>query len=865
MKSNCQKCGRELGFFERSLTIENTRLGVAYDTLCSGCHRSVALAIDKIEAICRAMQERLRGGLAKYRYAAGDANVLIYLAVAELFKNEPRFSDPGDLLVETFFPEAEKAVHTRFDYLVQMTYKILRCGFSPALGRYGLDTFEAFAGYMGRECLFFEQQFVNCGPDGEVVYADLFVCEAGFVFYDTHDQFVRSIFVSKDRTVKFESTHDSATYDLRLVSQRYPRLKTHPVILFNRKDQCSALEERINAYNEKKKERIENQLSNLISNLNVPIEKDLRLLHPEDVLDDIPLDSVLVCTIKTLFEQDINQDYVKEAPEGLLAELIARAYPVNLERSGLASKEDIQQYLTEHCLLISDFDAAFGESALTPSFALLTPRACMVKPINGAQVFMQKRSGLPNDLYCGHQYMIFEGEENLYLSAPSENEKNEDGYYYLSGCRIWAQRRSKMEKIEDYCAQKAMTYYEDALERERATTDAFRRRQVSDAARQIFVGFGYLPFCIYDEWAAVERAVRADDPLMKKIIPKRPRKTGTNNARIFYAGKTAHAFERQAAALKAELGLRQLPVARGLLFEALQREIVKVCAGEFVRLCGDFITEKDSMEDAFIKYSAITDIETNKAYYLGLFIYYLMDKGILEQTDLLDHYDEAVKMYLRLNPEHQNILEFSELETPARRSFDTETTQEDYDNIAFKDEPQPVDEADSFLFSIRRGAGDVDTQEDLLDEVRDEYLNGRSLSDRLEIVGLGGLMADEDEAEESDDDGMTYVIDLSEKTEEPETPETPEDDAGSAFVDVEDTDALGGEGEIIACEAEPAPEAEAETSIWAHKPPRRARRQPSENGTEEAAEEKPKKPSFFDSSFSINNIRKIIRSKNHKS
>lgn len=708
MKSKCELCNRELGFFERSLKIENTKLGIAYNTLCSACHRSITLAIDEINSICLNIVKALNGKYSRYRYASNDINVLLFLAVKEIFKQLPDFSDPNNLVVKTFYPETNN-VKTSFDYLIEVTYKVLRNGFSSVLGRYGLDVFESFKGYMLKKCMLIEQVLCNCGKDGEIIYADIFVSNSGLVFFSKKDDIVRSIFTSRDRTLKYKLIDIGVTYDLEIKKQRYNNLKVRPQIMFNREDQRNDLVHKIQEYNSSKQERIESELRALINNLNITIEKDLRLMHPNEELKNIPFDSVLVSIIKTLFEQDITQDYVKEAPDGLLALIVDQCYQDNFIRSGMADISEIQDYILDACLFVTDFSSAFENRPSRPSFAFLTPRAYMIKQLNHDDFYLDTRIDYPNDLYCNYQYMIFQGKEEFFIPTAT-SEKRDDGYFFLTGIRISSKTKKPLEELEEYFSKNALTYYQSELAYEIDQLDQFKEKELIDYARRVFVGYGYLPFSIYDEWATIERRVRDSDILMKNIIPEREKKTGTNGAKIFYAAKTVNNFEHQASNLARDFGIKKLPVARGLLWETLKEEILKAGSEEFIRLVGDIVNETDNLESAFIKYSALTTIEPEKAYYLGLFIYYLMNKGLFEQTDFLDYYDEAVKNYLKINPGNTKIIEFSELNIPNKQSFDTQTIKIDKVNF---DSEKTAESNDPFILSIRSSSEDVDSVEEL--------------------------------------------------------------------------------------------------------------------------------------------------------
>ena len=67
---------------------------------------------------------------------------------------------------------------------------------------------------------------------------------------------------------------------------------------------------------------------------------------------------------------------------------------------------------------------------------------------------------------------------------------------------------------------------------------------------------------------------------------------------------------------------------------------------EWVRIGGDFVAEGDDMTSAFMKYAGLTGIEPEKTYYIGLFIYYLMERRVLPDIDFLDNYERAVQTFI---------------------------------------------------------------------------------------------------------------------------------------------------------------------------------------------------------------------------
>lgn len=713
MKNNCEICGHKFSFFERPHRLENNKLGLSYNSLCSSCNQDISRAIDTIENIGDEVQDEIFKKFQNYPYVSDDINALIFLTAKAIFKLFPNYADNDSFVQRIFYPH-QNSVKTTFNYLIETCYKVLRNNFSFILGRYGLETFEAFSGYMARECLFLEQLDCNCGEDGKYVYTDILVTPAGLAFNAENGKFVRGVFIPMDRTLKFSESESGYTYNFTIQKFRYNNLKVKPEIRFNRKDQREELAHLIIKYNSQKTERIESELEALINNLNVSIEKDLRLMHPTEELKDIPFDSVLVSIVKTLFEEDIEQDYVKEAPDGLLTLIVDKCYQDNFIRSGLSSLEEIQDYINDACAFITDFNSTFDDMPSMPSFAFLTPRAYMIKQLDSDNSFINTRLDLPNDLYCDYQYMIYQGQEEFFIPITS-SKKNKDGYYFFTGLRLNAKDKSNLEDIEKYFSENALNYYQVELEKEEEKLDSLRAKEISDLARRIFVGYGYLPFSIYDEWAAIEHNIRNSDVLMTSIIEDRVKKTSNNNAKVFYAGKTVSNFEQQASTLAENFDIKKLPIARGLLWKSLKDEIRVASAEEFVRLAGDFVQPFDTIEDAFKRYSRNKYIEPEKAYYLGLFIYYLMERNLLEKTDFLDHYDKAVKLYLKINPNSKKVIEFSELIISDEKSFDT--NEEDLEKLnkrlTKEVEERKLSSADSFMFSIRTDDEDIDDTDEL--------------------------------------------------------------------------------------------------------------------------------------------------------
>ncbi|MEG2643417.1 MAG: hypothetical protein RSA71_13155, partial [Eubacterium sp.] len=128
-----------------------------------------------------------------------------------------------------------------------------------------------------------------------------------------------------------------------------------------------------------------------------------------------------------------------------------------------------------------------------------------------------------------------------------------------------------------------------------------------------------------------------------------------------YTIRIMDAFNRGARELNNALKFGDLSVAKGILWGYFNESLVDTLSREWVRVAGDIVREGDSLEDAFSKYFNMADIESDKAYYLGLFIYYLMDKMVLPADDFLENYERCVPVYKNLG---KRILEEEEESAP---------------------------------------------------------------------------------------------------------------------------------------------------------------------------------------------------------
>ena len=60
----------------------------------------------------------------------------------------------------------------------------------------------------------------------------------------------------------------------------------------------------------------------------------------------------------------------------------------------------------------------------------------------------------------------------------------------------------------------------------------------------------------------------------------------------------------------------------------------------------EILDKEDNALSAFFKYVNLKNIEPDKVYFMGLFIYHLMDREILQSDNFLENYEGAVRIFL---------------------------------------------------------------------------------------------------------------------------------------------------------------------------------------------------------------------------
>ena len=124
MKNCCEKCGKELGFFERSLKINNSRINIQYDALCSECHRTIKEGISQIDEMYQRVMGNLKENYHATNMAAVDIDTLIFLAVEALLVIEPNYFSDKTSLNQTIINRTDRIINKQND-MAKIVYKVL--------------------------------------------------------------------------------------------------------------------------------------------------------------------------------------------------------------------------------------------------------------------------------------------------------------------------------------------------------------------------------------------------------------------------------------------------------------------------------------------------------------------------------------------------------------------------------------------------------------------------------------------------------------------------------------------------------------------------------------------------------------------
>ncbi|MEF9918360.1 MAG: hypothetical protein RR310_07100 [Eubacterium sp.] len=653
MKGCCEKCGKELGFFERSLKISNSRINIQYDALCGDCHRTIKEGIDQIDAMYQRIMGNLKENYKVANMATVDIDTLIFLAAEALLVVEPNYFSDKTSLNQTIINRTERMVNKQND-MAKIVYKVLLYGFFENLENYGLEKSKNFVSYMLQNTLYIEQVSMNCSEEVPKTYVNVFFSRKGFIMERIETKSLIYVMIKTETVINYtvEKTEDYFAINFKnlFYSQKEEKNVECYIVGEENTRMVTKMIDSFNTKTSKKEERRKRDTLTIIYN---QVIKDLKTLKPDEAPETIHLDCVLLCIAKNLKNDPEGKDTVLKDPNGLAVDLLWQKFNENLKMMGISSKEKVAEYIDKNCLYTEGFNVKYGKKPAETGWGFFTTKGYSVYFNKSKRMLFIYTDTYPNDLYFPCNSLMYNGHQ--YLQLPMEVEKTNDSEFKeLEGLIFYSRNVKSIIEITRYFERNNMFYQmENFIEVEEAVYgDPEQLMEVKRISDHLFRDFGYLPFCLYDEWYVIQNELKQEDILLNRLISEKSSLRSKYAAGdITYAPRILEAFKAGAKELQTNLKIEGDSIAKGLLWCYFKASLIDALSKEWIRIGGDILTPGDDLINAFYKYSRLTTIEPEKTYYIGLFIYHLMDKNILPDTDFLDNYERAVQTFLECKRE----------------------------------------------------------------------------------------------------------------------------------------------------------------------------------------------------------------------
>ncbi|SDP76840.1 hypothetical protein SAMN04515624_12840 [Eubacterium maltosivorans] len=655
MKNCCEKCGKELGFFERSLKINNSRINIQYDALCSECHKTIKEGISQIDEMYQRVMGNLKENYRATNMAAVDIDTLIFLAVEALLVIEPNYFSDKTSLNQTIINRTDRIINKQND-MAKIVYKVLLYGFFDNLENNGLDKSKNFVSYMMQNTLYMEQLSMNCSEEVPRTYVNAFFSRKGFIMERIEKKTLLYVMIKDETVIDYEMKQTEDYYLIDFKNLFYTGDPGKNVQCYvNGVENAKTITKTIDNFNTKTTKKEERRIRDTLNIINEKVVRDLKSLKPDEAIDTIHLDCVLLCIAKNIRNDPEGRKSPIQAPDGLTVDLLWKKYTANLALMGIDSKEKAAEYIAKNCLYADGFHVKYGKKDPETGWAFFTTKGYIVAFDQSKRLFFMYTDDYPNDLYFPCNEMMFNGRQ--YLQLPMEDEVPNDDE--LDGILFFSRDVKLIMGIGHYFERNNMFYQmENFIEVEEAVYgDPEQLMEVKRVSDHLFRDFGYMPFCLYDEWYVIQKELRQDDILLNRLIPEKSglrKRYATGD--VIYAPKILDAFKNGARELQDNLEIMGESIAKGLLWCYFKASLIDTLSKEWVRIGGDILAAGDDLVTAFFKYSSLKTIEPEKTYYIGLFIYYLMDKNILPDTDFLDNYERAVQTFLECKREVDRTL-----------------------------------------------------------------------------------------------------------------------------------------------------------------------------------------------------------------
>jgi len=651
MKKPCEKCEKTIGFFERSFKIENEKLNIKYESLCTDCHGIIKNGIGKVDEMYQLMMANLNKNkdVQKNGMDSIDVDLLILLAVEALFSIEPNFYEAKTNLNQTIIKGAQNRSIDKQKDIVRIVYKILLYGFEANLTKLGLQTNRNFMAYMIQNEIYLEEVEINCGEDDELVKANVFISRRGLIIETIESPKLIYIPIPRETIVDYQVEASEIINEISLKNVYYHSNNKRSVVitLISEKIMFS-IAYALDRFNQKTVKLQDKRKKDSLEYFNDRVLEDIQKLKPGEFIEAIHLDCLLLCIVKNLKSEKMFTLEALFDPKGTTIELLWAYYRQNLRNMGIDNDEKIVTYLLKNCLYTEGFSIKHGNKPSDTGWGFFTTKGYIIYFKRSRQVFFVYTETFPNGLYHPCNRVTYDNKQ--YLQLIMNNGRNqEDDYRDLDELIFYSEEPETIIQMERFFERHNLYYQMESFLKRQKEIQGKREKylEVRRIVNHIFSDLGYLPYCIYDEWYVIQTELQKSDLLLSKIIETGGglRKNYTLG-KINYAPKIIEAFNQGAIDIQESLDIHEESVAKAILWVGWKEAVTETLSEEWVRIAGNILEEGDNALSAFFKYVNLKTIEPDKVYYMGLFIYHLMDRGILPSDNFLDNYEGAVRIFL---------------------------------------------------------------------------------------------------------------------------------------------------------------------------------------------------------------------------
>lgn len=665
-KDHCERCGKELGYFARGTAIDEPRLGLHYDCVCSSCRKTIEKAVAQVDKMYKRMLTVLK---TEYQITtnigAVDIDTLIFLAVEAVLFIAPDYNKPKTPLFDVIIGRDKPSEDSVRD-LSRVVRKVLEYGFSDNLADAELMSFPK---YFNNTTLWLTQMQANCSNYAPHVWVNVFLCERGMVFQHVENKEVTSVAFPPDAEIRYATRQQEGLQALNFTSIKYTDrglADDKTVALYSNDDvMIRRVTRMIDTFNEELRQRNERRRRAVLNTIGEEVRADLRTVFPDTPISSLHIDGVLLCLVKRLKQHSEIPKLDLYDPYGVALDLLVRDYLSNFLTLGIRTRGDMVDYIRSNCLYEENFNVKYENKKPQHAWGFFTSRGYLLCFKGKKRLMFVYEDHYPNDVYYPLNDLIYQGVRYLQLPVEVGKTGRTSAYENFDGIIFFGEAIEILGEMSQYFSRNNRYYQMDryVAEEKRVYSNRESILEIKRIADRLYQNFGYLPFCLYSELAAIEQEIADGDALMSYLLEaKNDGKLREPRTETSYTGRIVKAFGKGARELMDTLDIMDESVARGILWTYFSKSLIDTLSKEWLRVGEDIANPGESVERAFERYMKLTTIDPDKAYYLGLFIYYLMDLKILPDDDFLINYERVLPVYVRCQ---QRAIDDSQVEIPA--------------------------------------------------------------------------------------------------------------------------------------------------------------------------------------------------------